>query len=63
MEILINIIFRTAMILPHLLRENFGMNRTIYGHETSSVTLKGRNKFIMISSKILRTIFGPKWMK
>jgi len=32
--------FRTVMLLPHLLMDNIGIKINIYGHETSSVTLK-----------------------
>jgi hypothetical protein len=55
--------FRTAMLLPHLLKDNISIKINIYGHETSSVTLKGRYKFLTFLNKILGTIFGPKWMK
>ena len=59
MEMLINIPFRTAMILSHSLRDNIPINRTIYGHETSSLTLKGRNKFIMFLIKFLGQYLDP----
>jgi hypothetical protein len=49
-EILIIIPFITAMTLPPLLKDdNIGI-KTIYGHETSSLTLKGENTFLILST-------------